>query len=201
MSQLYVRVMTSFYTHRKTAKLRIKFGKDAYWIVPRLWAYAAENQPDGNFSKYTSEEMAELIGCSSNASEMLQALKDCGFVDKNGMIHDWKEHNGYHKTFSERAKKAADARWSKEKSPIPPIERGKGTVERGDKHCLKHACSIPPVSKSDKISLEKELVRVLDELKVFSPKRDYDKGSQSYNRIEALNARKHELRSLMGVTA
>ena len=56
-------------------------------------------------ASYTSEEMSELLGCQRYASSILQALKDSGFVDKNGMIHDWEEHNGYHKTFSDRAKK------------------------------------------------------------------------------------------------
>lgn len=137
--------MTGFYTHRKTVRLRIKFGKDAYWIVPRLWAYAAENQPDGDMSKYSSEELAELIGCSSNASVMLQALKECGFIDENGFIHDWDIHNGYHQRFSDRAKKAAAARWSKEKSPTLPKETedsGNGTVDSGDKHCLSNATSM-----------------------------------------------------------
>ncbi len=161
MSNLYIRVMTGFYTHKKTVRLKIKLGVDAYWIPPRIWAYAAENQPDGDLSAYSSEELAELIGFSSNsrcnAKAMLQALKDSGYIEENGMIHDWAEHNGYHKSFSERAKKAANAKWAKvaaakaaalaekEKSHTPPKEKqeiGKGTVDSGDKHCLKDACSI-----------------------------------------------------------
>ena len=143
MSRLYIQVKTGFYTHRKTVRLRIKFGSDAYWIPPRLWAYAAENQPDGDLSGYTSEELAELIGCQKYATSMLQALKDCGFVDENGFIHDWSEHNGYHERYSERAKKAAAARWGKEKSPTPPKEDiGKRIVDSGDKHCLSNATSI-----------------------------------------------------------
>src|ERR1035437_25626 len=137
MSQLYIRVKTGFYTHRKTVKLRSKIGNDAFWIPPRLWAYAAENQPDGNMESYTSEEMSELLGCQRYASSILQALKDCGFVDKNGMIHDWEEHNGYHKTFSDRAKKAADARWGKGETG----ERQR-KEEIGDKHCSSIAPSI-----------------------------------------------------------
>jgi len=132
MSSLYVRIMTGFYAHRKTVKLRIMLKDDAFWIVPRLWAYAAENQPDGDMSKYSSEELAMLLGCQRYAKVMLQALKECGFIEENGFIHDWNEHNGYHNKFSERAKKAAEARWSK--SPRPPkeeeeIESGKGKVE------------------------------------------------------------------------
>lgn len=134
--------MTGFYTHRKTAKLRSKVGADANWIVPRLWAYAAESQPDGDLSDYSSEEIAEILGCSKYATSILQALKDCRFVDENGMIHDWAEHNGYHEKYSHRAKIAAAARWSKT-PPTPPkdTERGKRKEESGDKHCLEHTAS------------------------------------------------------------
>lgn len=135
MSRLYIRVMTGFYSHRKTVKLKIKVGNDAFWIPPRLWAYAAENQPDGDLSAYSSEEIAELLGCNKYASSILQALKDSGFIDETGYIHDWKIHNGYHETFSERAKKAASARWSK-------TEKGNRKEESGDKHCSSNATSI-----------------------------------------------------------
>lgn len=143
MSRLYIRVLTSFYTHRKTVRLRLKIGDDAYWIVPRLWAYAAENQPDGNFSGYTSEEMAELLGCSKYATSIRQALLDSGWLDGDGAIHDWAQHNGYHEKFSERAKIAANARWAsvKEKSPTPPKEK-KEDIESGGKHTVSNACSI-----------------------------------------------------------
>ena len=155
MSRLYVRVMTGFYSHRKTAKLRSLFGNDAFWIPPRLWAYAAEHQPDGNLTDYTSEVLADVLGCSKYANSMLEALKKCGFVDESGMIHDWNQHNGYHEKFAERAKKAAAARWSKEKSPTPPKEDiGKGKEERGDKHCLTDACSIKSPSAPVDVSAE-----------------------------------------------
>lgn len=111
MSTLYIRLYSAFFTHRKTAKLRAKIGDDAFWIPVRLWAYAAENQPDGDFSGYTSEELAMLLGCSKHASSIRQALLEACFLDENGKIHDWEEHNGYHKFFSERAKKAAISRW------------------------------------------------------------------------------------------
>ena len=125
--------MTSFYTNRKTVRLRIRLGMDAFWIPPRLWAYAAVNQPDGDMSAYSAEELAELIGypstAKSNAQAMLQALKECGFIDESGLIHDWHEHNGYHQTFADRAKKAAAARW-KEKTPTPPKEDNDNDKER-----------------------------------------------------------------------
>lgn len=116
---LYVRVMNNFYTHRKTLRLRAALGDAAFWVPPRLWAYAAENQPDGCFKDYSAEELASLISYSSNASRMLEALLQAGFLDENPLrIHSWEEHNSYHSTFAARAKTAATARWSK--SPTPP---------------------------------------------------------------------------------
>ena len=133
--------MTGFYTHRKTIRLASKIGPDAYWLPPRIWAYCAENQPDGDLSGYQADELAMLVAYKGDASSMLVALKDCGFMDLDGMIHDWIEHNGYHEKYSTRAKTAAAARWSKEKSPAP-LKKVQGKEERGDKHCLEHACSM-----------------------------------------------------------
>lgn len=138
MSNLYIRLMTGFWSHRKTARLRALLGDDALWIVPRLWSYAAENQPDGNLSGYTSEELAMLLGCSKHAPSMLQALRAAGFVDDDGMIHNWQQHNGYHESYSKRAKSAAEARWARErekkeknqkKEELMKEESGKRKVE------------------------------------------------------------------------
>lgn len=118
---LYVRVVNGFYTHRKTIRLRLAIGDAAFWVPPRIWAYASENQPDGCFGKYSAEEIAMLIGYSGNASDMLQALLQAGFLDADPLrVHDWEEHNGYHVSYAERAKKAAAARWGKS-PPAPPL--------------------------------------------------------------------------------
>lgn len=111
---LYVRVLNNFYTHRKTLRLRAIIGDAAFWVPPRLWAYAAANQPDGCFSDYTANELAMLIGYLGDNQALLQALLQVGFMDADPLrIHDWKEHNGYHTVFAERATKAANAKWEK----------------------------------------------------------------------------------------
>jgi len=112
---LYIRLECSFYRHRKTLRLRAVLKDDAKWIPPALWCWAAENQADGDLSKYTADEIAVLIGYTKDATRMLQALKNVGFIDENMHLHDWDEWNGYHSTWHERAKTAAAARWSKEK--------------------------------------------------------------------------------------
>ena len=114
---LYVRLNCNFYTHRKTAKLRAVLGEAALWLPPRLWAYAAENQPDGVFKDYTAAELASHLGYTKDAKRMLEALLQAGFLDSGPLrIHAWNQYNGYHAVFAARAKNAAEARWQKERS-------------------------------------------------------------------------------------
>lgn len=122
---LYVRLMTSFWKNRKTLRLRAKIGDSAYWVVPRLWCYAAENQPDGDFSGYSAEELSMLVEYLGDAQAMLEALLQAGFMGENMHLHDWKEHNSYHEVYSKRAEKAASARWGK------PSEDKKGNERKG----------------------------------------------------------------------
>lgn len=125
MSRLYVRILTSFYSHRKTVRLMASIGEAAFWVPPRLWAYASENQPDGDFSQYAPEELAMLVAYKGDAQALLQALLQAGFMDADPLrIHNWAEHNGYHAAFAERAKRAAAARWAKS-PPVPPLKKEK----------------------------------------------------------------------------
>lgn len=114
---LFVRVDIGFYTHRKTIRLFSKIGESAFWVPPRIWAYAASQQIDGIFEQYSAAELAMLVGYNKDATSMLQALIEAGFLDPDPLrIHDWSEYNGFHAVFSARAKKAAAARWKKESS-------------------------------------------------------------------------------------
>lgn len=137
---LFVRLEAGFWTHRKTMRLRALIGDAALWLPPRLWSYAAQNQPDGDFSNYMPEELAMLLGYTSNAQAMLGALQQSGFMDEM-KVHDWQEYNGYHRAFAERAKKAAAARWK----GVSKTER-KGEEKRREEGS--NASSIANASKS-----------------------------------------------------
>lgn len=112
---IFIRLEATFWQHRKTIRLRGMIGDAALWIPPRLWSYASQNQPDGDFSQYTADDLAMLLGYSGDATSMLQALQKTCFMDEM-KVHGWEERNSYHATFAERAKKAASARWQKERS-------------------------------------------------------------------------------------
>lgn len=125
---LYVKVFTSFYSHRKTLRLVAAIGNDAFWVPPRLWSYAAGSQPDGVLQDYSARELALIIGYTGDAQALLQALLQAGFLDSDPLrIHDWDEHNNYHSAFADRAKKAAKARWERD-----PKEEKIGEDKRGE---------------------------------------------------------------------
>lgn len=204
MSRLYVKVQCGFYAHRKTLRLRAALGFDAFWVPPRLWAYAAENKPDGVFDDFSPEEIATCIGFTGDASRMLQALLKAGFMDDKPLrIHDWAEHNAFHQTFADRAQKAAKARWSK---LAPPPSKPSLNIDidkdREASIASSNACSIPSLSISERISLERELERASAELRNnFTALKDYPVTSSKHKRMSALLARQTELRQLLGVVA
>lgn len=146
---LYVRVFNSFYNHRKTLRLSAVIGNDAFWIPPRLWAYAAESQPDGEFSNYSPSEIAKLIGYLGDPQALLQALLQAGFLDRDPLrIHDWHEHNSYHSSYADRARKANEARWAKHREEEE--ERKRKDIERKGKEAsiaLSNASSIELASE------------------------------------------------------
>jgi len=143
---LFVRVDCTYWTNRKTIRLKAMLGEDSIWLPIRLWCYAAQNQNDGDFSDYDPRELAMLLGYSGDATRMLEALHEAGFMDGR-QVHDWAQYNGYHAAFAARAKKAADARWSKAESKKKPVKKEK--EKRGEEKrqallgaCLEHAKSI-----------------------------------------------------------
>jgi hypothetical protein len=160
MSNLYVRLHSSFWTHRKTLQLRRKLGDAAFWIPPRLWSFAAENAPDGDLSNYQAEDLAMLVQYSGNAQEMLQALNDAGFLE-NGIIRNWEDRNAFHVTNHDRAKKAAEARWAKRNEKLSEKkdrdkekEKEKESKQALTKQCLADAPSIEVIEKPTRLLWE-----------------------------------------------
>ncbi len=143
---LYIRVETSFYTHRKTLRLRGLIGEDAFWVPPRIWSYAAAHQPDGNFGNYSAQEIASLIDYRNDAKKMLQALLQAGFFDRNPLqIHDWHHYNGILDFFSKRARRAADARWEKERTKEKGSEQSIAKQSKAETSIASSiASSMPP---------------------------------------------------------
>lgn len=60
-----------------------------------LWWWALDNAPTGNLSALAPAEIAEVAEWPGSADQFVAAMKSCGWVDENGMIHDWMEYAGF----------------------------------------------------------------------------------------------------------
>jgi hypothetical protein len=172
MSNLYVRLHSSFWTHRKTLQLRRKLGDAAFWIPPRLWSFAAENAPNGDLSNYQAEDLAMLVQYSGDARSMLKALHEAGFLE-NGVIRNWEERNSFHVTNHDRAKKAAEARWAKRNEKLS--EKKERDIEKEKEKEIKQALTKQCLVDAPSMELEKLRLRIGSWFKrrestVWSPK-------------------------------
>lgn len=151
MSNLYIRLHSSFWTHPKTLLLKKRLGSAAYWLPPRIWSFAAENAPDGDLSIYQADDLAMLVQYSGDAQAMLEALHEAGFLE-NGVIKNWEKRNSFHVTNHNRAKTAAEARWAKARAKLcgdlslsetdTEKEKEKESKEALHEQCLPDARSI-----------------------------------------------------------
>lgn len=112
-----INIDIEYFDHRKTKRLILRFGEDAAIYPIKIWSYAARHHPiDGLFSGYADEEIAAILSASSNAISILQALLDVAFLDRTPAgiaVHGWVERQGHIVAYHERAKHAANKRWSK----------------------------------------------------------------------------------------
>jgi len=133
-----IRVSVTLLQHHKTKKLIRLLGLGVVYYLLRLWTYTAQYRPDGVLKGMTAEDIAVAIDWMDEPDDLIRPLCEIGFLEqceKGGyIIHDWVIHNPYAahaKDRSEKARKAAQARWG------------------NAKQCSEHATSIPPVSPSN----------------------------------------------------
>lgn len=83
--------------HPKTKRLARLLGEKmaaAIGYLHLLWWWAIDYAPDGDLSKYAPEDVADGVGWDGEPTRLLSALKESGWVDENGAIHDWWEYGG-----------------------------------------------------------------------------------------------------------
>ncbi len=125
----YIQLDTSYFTHRKTMRLEAAIGIDARWVMPRLWCFALQSQPDGDFGKWTNEELALAIGYCGPVAALYSALEASGYMDTSRKLVNWQERQAYARMATSRARKAALTRHSLEKEEI---ERKKESEQCSD---------------------------------------------------------------------
>lgn len=94
--QKWVRIKTDIFEHRKMFHLRNLIGDRAFGIIPQLFVFAGRMQNDGDFSKFTSSQLALALHYDESKIGLYDALIQSGWMDSDFKIHDWDEHNGWH---------------------------------------------------------------------------------------------------------
>lgn len=115
----WIQVHTNLPRHAKTLLLqqRLKLSTpQALGHLLLLWTWALENSPDGGLGRLDAKGLARTCQFSQRrAEEFLEALVDCGFLDRDerGLsIHDWGDYAGRYSEMrrknSERQKRYRD---------------------------------------------------------------------------------------------
>jgi DnaD/phage-associated family protein len=143
-----IRIQLDFLNHPKRKRLVRRVGSSDYII--NIWLTAATTNPDGRLVEWTVYDIAEAAQWphDRDPQELVNVLLECGgpghagfleIVDGVYALHDWADHQPYvvrSPDRKERARRAAEARWDKEKPPQTVTQ-----VSRGDATSIQNRCS------------------------------------------------------------
>ena len=89
----YLPIELGFRQHPKTRRFREKIGSDVGEVyLVRLWEWAMVYAPDGDLSRFSSEDLADAVGLTREAADTFySALDGCGFLEADGNLHGWNE--------------------------------------------------------------------------------------------------------------
>lgn len=119
-----INVDVDYFEHFKTKRLVSKLGEGSEIIPIRLWILASRFYPEnGVFKNLENQELLDLAGvkCNKDATSILQALEETGFLNKTRwgyQIHEWEEYQGHIIAYKIRGKHAAKKRWEKLKPNV-----------------------------------------------------------------------------------
>lgn len=83
--------------HPKLLKACAKLGIKRTQLIGHLcclWWWAIDYAPSGDLSLLSVEEIAQAAEWELDDTTFAAALKDCGWLDDDGWIHDWEEYGG-----------------------------------------------------------------------------------------------------------
>lgn len=87
-----------------------------------LWHWAMGVAPDGDLARFDAYDLAEAAMWAGDPEQFVRALRECGpgdshgFLRDDGTLNDWAEYGGKCHAKSQAGKKAADARWAKQRA-------------------------------------------------------------------------------------
>ncbi len=61
-------------------------------LLVSLWSWASQNAVDGDLSRCTPRAVADACQWKRRPEALLEGLRAAGFLDPDGRLHDWDEH-------------------------------------------------------------------------------------------------------------
>lgn len=115
-----IRLSIGWNRHPKIIKLKRKLGADGVLALINLWTFAGEHRPSGVFTCMDEDDIAIAAEYPGDSVTLVDTLSAIRLIERQGndwAIHDWEENNPWAsgaEMRSEKAKKAASARWNRE---------------------------------------------------------------------------------------
>ncbi len=139
-----MRLDLNFVDHPKVKRLIRVAGHEGFYGLIRLFSMAGRLYTDGVFSGCTKEDLDDFADWNGEGSLVEHLLEVRFLIENKGLfsINDWKEHQPWlagAKARSEKAKKAAKARWSQSDTPEGDSFNGNATSMLGA--CGEHGAS------------------------------------------------------------
>ncbi len=90
-------VQGGFWRHPKLYDLAERLGVErahAGGLLVSMWCWSHEYHPDGDLSKTPPSLLAEACGWRGDVRKLAAALRESGWVDPDGRVHEFLEHQG-----------------------------------------------------------------------------------------------------------
>lgn len=156
------RISVSATSHPKILKLMRRCGDIAFFNLIKLWTFVAQNKPDGDLTGMDVDDIEIAAGWNGECSMFYQALLDLCLLDatEEGLfVHDWQDHNSFAafaKERSEKAKRAASARWGANKNIKTMPDNARSNASSMRQALLDNARSNAPIPSPNPIPTPKD---------------------------------------------
>ena len=114
-----IRISVCFRNHRKRKKLKRILGDGYLDYLVDFWIGVSLHRSSGELSGWDDGDIADEAGWLGEPDVFVSAMIESGLLEKAGDVyycHDWENWQGWvcgAEARSEKAKKAAKARWDK----------------------------------------------------------------------------------------
>ena len=165
-----IRLAVTFPNHHKTKRLKRALGSDGIVSLVFLWLWVAENRPHGELRGMDETDIAVAAQWEGEPGIFISALCELKFLDRKRslyLVHDWQANNPWAsdaQARSDKARKAAKAKWEKRNGNIPCSEHGFSNAKSMLLHDLSNAPSpspspSPSPKEEEKVPLTEKLIR------------------------------------------